>query len=53
MITTVELPANVFRTVNNVRAKTCDYIISHLDQIKEVGLEPVLADEPTATRIST
>ena len=53
MITTVELPANVFRTVNNVRARTCDYIISHLDEIEGAGLEPVLADEPTTNRLST
>jgi hypothetical protein len=53
MITTVELPANAFRTVNNVRAKTCEYIISHLDEIEQAGLEPVLADEPTSNRIST
>jgi hypothetical protein len=53
MITTVELPANVFRTVNNVRAKTCEYITSHLDELEEAGLEPILADEPTVNRIST
>jgi hypothetical protein len=53
MITTVELPANVFRTVNNVRAKTCEYIINHLDELERAGLEPVLAEEPTANRIST
>jgi len=53
VVTTVELHNNAFSAVNNVRAKTCEYIVDHLDEIEEVGLEPVLADKLESTRIST
>jgi hypothetical protein len=31
-VSTIELPNMVFRTVANIRAKTSDYIVTHLDE---------------------
>jgi hypothetical protein len=35
VVTTVELHNNAFRTVNNVRAKTYEYIVNHLTRLKK------------------
>jgi hypothetical protein len=50
MTTMVELPANAFQTVVNLRAKTADYIFGHLDELGATGLPFLAVDDAEATQ---
>lgn len=45
LVTTVELPATCFQAVMNVRAKTADYIVTHLDELTGRGMPPSDPDD--------
>jgi len=49
----VMLPADAFRTGNNVRAKSTDYIVTHLDEITDAGSPPIPNEQEDATVVST
>jgi hypothetical protein len=51
--TTVNFPNTSFNPVINVRSKTSDYIVTHLDAIGNKGLPPAQADEPDTELVST
>jgi hypothetical protein len=51
-ITTVVLPDLAFRTFN-VRAKSVDYIVTHLNELGAHGLPPADANDPDATGLTT
>ncbi len=53
VVTTVNFPNNSFNPVMNIRSKSSDYIVTHLDLIGNKGLPAVLADEPDAELVST
>ncbi len=53
VINTVELPANAFRTIVNVQAKTSDYIATHLNLVGNKGLPNLPAEDPEATIVTT
>jgi hypothetical protein len=52
-VSTVSLPDDSFRMIHNVRSKTSDYIISHLDEITPLGIPPPPQDDPDMTLVST
>jgi len=52
-VSTIELPNMVFRTVANIRAKTSDYIVTHLDELETYGIPQAPAEEPDSTLITT
>jgi hypothetical protein len=51
--TTVNFPNTSFNPVMNVRSKTSDYIVTHLDALGNKGLPPTQADEPDTELVST
>jgi hypothetical protein len=53
MVTTVPFPSTAFRAVMNIRAKTYDYIVTHLDEIGAKGLPANPANEPDTTLVNT
>jgi hypothetical protein len=53
VVTTVNLPHDAFHIVANIRAKTTDYIINHLDLLGDNGLPPTDVNDPEATLITT
>jgi hypothetical protein len=53
MVQNVILPSEAFRVGNNVRAKTTDYIVTHLDEITNAGLPPIQNDQEDDTVVST
>jgi len=48
--TTVQFPNTAFRAVTNVRAKTADYIVTHLNEIVPQGFPPP-ADDDALTQV--
>jgi hypothetical protein len=52
-VTTVILPDDCFCTIHNTRAKTTDYIVTHLDNLGAYGLPAITVDEPEANQVST
>jgi hypothetical protein len=52
-VTTVCLPNNVFRAVMNTRAKSSDYIVTHLDELGRKGLPPAAANDADASIVNT
>jgi hypothetical protein len=50
-VTTVMLPDNYFRAAPILRAKTADYIVTHL--VEAHGLPAVLVDDPEAPQVRT
>ena len=53
MATTVEFPEAAFRLVPNIRVRTLDYIQDHWDEVTNLGMPYLPADEPDTTVIST
>jgi hypothetical protein len=53
VVTTVNFPNTSFNPVMNMRSKTSDYIVTHLDAIGDKGLPPATAKEPEAELVST
>ncbi len=53
VITTVNFPNTSFNPVMNVRSKTSDYIVTHLDAIGNKGLPPATAETPEDELVST
>jgi hypothetical protein len=53
VVTTVNFLNNSFNPVMNIRSKSSDYIVTHLDFIGNKGLPAVLADELDAELVST
>ncbi len=37
MVTTIQLPATLFQTMHNVRVKTSDYMVTHLNEMTDYG----------------
>jgi hypothetical protein len=52
-VTTVSFPNTVFQAVMNTRAKSSDYIITHLDEIGRKGLAPAAANDADASNVNT
>jgi hypothetical protein len=52
-ISMVILPDNCFWIVPNVRAKSSDYIVTHLEELGDNGIPRVAADDAEANQIST
>jgi len=53
VVTTVNFLNNSFNPMMNIRSKSSDYIVTHLDLIGNKGLPAVPADEPEAELVST
>ncbi len=51
--TTVQLPDNAFRAFINVRVKTTDYMVTHLDELTDMGFPVVQGNDPESEVIST
>jgi len=52
-VTTVDFPANAFRAIMNTRAKTSDYIVTHLDELGPRGLVPPDAADQDSNLVNT
>jgi hypothetical protein len=50
--TTILLPNKMFRLITT-RAKTTDYIVTHLDELADYGMPPSDANDPEANQVST
>jgi hypothetical protein len=48
VVTTVNFPDHAFRSVGNIRAKTSDYILNHLDLLGDYGMPPPDANDQEA-----
>jgi hypothetical protein len=53
LVTAVNFPSTAFRTIMNTRAKTSDYIATHLDEIGAQGLPANQANELDTTPVNT
>jgi hypothetical protein len=54
MVTTIQLPATLFQTVHNVRVKTSDYMVAHLNEMTDYGLPPGRnEDDAESTLVTT
>ena len=51
--TTVQLPDNAFRAFINVRVKTTDYMVTHLDELTDLGFPVVQGNDPESEVVST
>jgi hypothetical protein len=51
--TSVILPENTFWTVHNIRARSIDYIMTHLEDFGAYGLPYPTANEPEANPVTT
>ncbi len=52
-VTTVMLPDNCFRAAPILRAKTADYIVTHLEELEAHGLPAALVDDLEAPQVRT
>jgi hypothetical protein len=52
-VTTVAFPDIAFRPVMNTRAKTSDYIVTHLDELGRKGLAPAAANDVDSSNVNT
>jgi hypothetical protein len=53
MVTTIQLPATLFQTVHNVRVKTSDYMVAHLNEMTDYGLPPGPNEEDAESTLVT
>jgi len=51
--TTVQIPDKAFRAITNVRVKTVEYILTHLDEIGDMGMPVVPVDDPDSVVVTT
>jgi len=51
--TTVQFPNTAFRAVTNVRAKTADYIVTHLNEMVPQGFPPPADDDADSSLVNT
>jgi len=52
-VQSVTLPLDAFCVTNNVRAKTADYVVTHLNEVTDAGLPPIAINQEDATVFST
>jgi hypothetical protein len=53
MVTTVTFPSMAFRPIMNIRARTSDYMITHLAEFGAKGLPSPQANDPEGTLVNT
>ncbi len=52
-VTTVNVPADAFCHIANIRVKTSDYMVTHLDELTPLGFPAAPINEPDTTVTST